>query len=91
VDEGHDLAGTMADSIDRLVGQVQRVSGLMTEIASSSEQQSQGIAQVNQAVSQLDQSTQANAALVEESTAAAGSLRQQAHLLKQSIASFTLA
>jgi len=91
VDEGHDLAGTMADSIDRLVGQVQKVSGLMTEIASSSEQQSQGIAQVNQAVSQLDQSTQANAALVEESTAAAGSLRQQAHLLKQSIASFTLA
>ncbi|WP_230180677.1 methyl-accepting chemotaxis protein [Aquabacterium sp. CECT 9606] len=91
VDQGHGLAGTMAESIDRLVGQVQKVSGLMTEIASSSEQQSQGIAQVNQAVSQLDQSTQANAALVEESTAASGSLRQQALLLQQSVASFKLA
>jgi len=91
VEQGHGLAETMAASIDRLVGQVQKVSGLMTEIASSSEQQSQGIAQVNQAVSQLDQSTQANAALVEESTAAAGSLRQQAQLLQQSVGSFTLA
>jgi methyl-accepting chemotaxis protein len=91
VEQGHGLAGNMADSIDRLVGQVQKVSSLMTEIASSSEEQSQGIAQVNQAVSQLDQATQANAALVEESTAAAGSLRQQAQLLQQSVASFTLA
>ena len=91
VEQGHDLAGSMADAIERLVGQVQKVSGLMTEIASSSEEQSQGIAQVNQAVNQLDQATQANAALVEESTAAAGSLRQQAQLLQQSVASFTLA
>ncbi len=91
VESGHDLAGTMADSIGRLVGQVQKVSGLMTEIACSSEQQSQGIAQVNQAVSLLDQATQANAALVEQSTAAAGSLRQQAQSLQQSVASFKLA
>jgi methyl-accepting chemotaxis protein len=91
VEEGHGLAGTMSEAIDRLVGQVQKVSGLMTEIAASSREQSQGISQVNQAVSQLDQATQANAALVEESTAAAGSLRHQAHVLQQSVASFTLA
>jgi methyl-accepting chemotaxis protein len=91
VEEGHDLAGVMADSIERLVDQVQKVSGLMTEIAASSQEQSQGIAQVNQAVSQLDQTTQANAALVEESTAAAGSLRLQAQKLQESVASFTLA
>ncbi|RZI86159.1 MAG: methyl-accepting chemotaxis protein [Rubrivivax sp.] len=90
VEQGHGLANTMAQSINQLIGQVQRVSLLMTEIASSSAQQSQGIAQVNQAVSQLDQATQANAALVEESTAAAGSLRHQAQLLQQSVALFTL-
>lgn len=90
VEEGHGLAGTMSSSIEHLVGQVQEVSGLLTEIASSSEEQSQGIAQVNQAVCQLDQATQANAALVEESAAAASSLRHQAQLLQQSVSTFTL-
>ncbi|HIV71194.1 MAG TPA: HAMP domain-containing protein [Candidatus Aquabacterium excrementipullorum] len=91
VEEGSALAGVMGDAIERLVDQVQKVNGLMTEIAASSQEQSQGISQVNQAVSQLDQATQANAALVEESTAAAGSLRLQAQKLQDSVASFTLA
>jgi methyl-accepting chemotaxis protein len=91
VDEGYELASNSSQSIERLIGQVQKVSQLMAEIASASEQQSMGIAQVNQAVTQLDQGTQQNAALVEESNAAASSLSEQAQRLQQAVGSFKLA
>ncbi len=71
--------------------QVQRVSQLMGEVASGSSEQSQGIAQVNQAVTVLDQATQQNAALVEESSAAASSLRDQAERLQAAVGTFRLA
>jgi methyl-accepting chemotaxis protein len=62
----------------------------MADIATGSEQQDLGINQVNQAVSQLDEVTQQNAALVEESSAAAASLSDQAMRLQQAVGQFRL-
>jgi methyl-accepting chemotaxis protein len=90
VDQGHELASGAAGSIQSLVDEVQRVSALMSDIATGSEQQNLGISQVNQAVSQLDQTTQQNAALVEQSSAAAASLSDQATRLQQSVSGFRL-
>ncbi|AVS92843.1 methyl-accepting chemotaxis protein [Paracidovorax avenae] len=82
-----DEAGaTMSD----IVQQVQRVSDLIAEIDAATREQSEGIGQVNSAVSQLDQATQQNAALVEESAAAAGSLQQQAVRLTEAVGVFRL-
>jgi hypothetical protein len=75
---------TMSD----IVQSVQRVTDMIGEITAASTEQSTGIAQVNQAVGQLDQMTQQNAALVEESTAAAQSLREQAGQLAQAVSVF---
>ncbi|MDD0811259.1 methyl-accepting chemotaxis protein [Curvibacter sp. RS43] len=82
----HEAGRTMED----IVGAVQRVTTVVSDIANASGEQSQGIALVNQAIGQLDQMTQQNAALVEESAAAAQSLREQAERLTQTVASFTL-
>ena len=82
-----DAAGTAMRDI---VAQVQKVNDLIGEIASAVHEQSSGIGQVNQAVAQMDQVTQQNAALVEESAAAAGSLAQQAQRLTNSVAVFKL-
>ncbi len=83
-----DHAGTtMAD----VVGSVQRVTDIMGEISSASAQQSEGVAQVGEAIIQMDQVTQQNAALVEESAAAAASMQVQAQQLVQSVAVFKLA
>jgi methyl-accepting chemotaxis protein len=91
VEQGYSLATGSAQAFERLVMQVKEVSQLISDIAMSSEQQSMGIAQVNQAVSQLDQGTQQNAALVEESSAAAISLSEQARRLQEAVGSFRLA
>jgi methyl-accepting chemotaxis protein len=91
VDDGYQLAEATARSIDEVIVQVQRVSQLMGEVASGSNEQSQGIAQVNQAVTLLDQATQQNAALVEQSSAAASSLRDQAQRLQAAVGVFRLA
>ncbi len=82
-----DEAGTTMSDI---VQQVQRVSDLIAEIDAATREQSEGIGQVNAAVSQLDQATQQNAALVEESAAAAGSLQQQAVRLTEAVGVFRL-
>lgn len=73
-----------------IVSQVQRVSQLISEISSASREQSTGINQVGEAVTQLDQVTQQNAALVEESAAAADSLKHQAAALARVVSAFTL-
>ncbi len=80
----HD-AGT---AMQEIITSVQRVSDIIDEISSASTQQSQGIGQVNQAVSDLDHMTQQNAALVEQSAAAAASLKDQAQSLTQAMAAF---
>lgn len=69
---------------------MQRVADLMGEIASASQEQSQGIAQVNATVTQMDDATQQNAALVEEAAAAAQSLQDQAGRLAQVVSVFKL-
>ncbi|SAL88359.1 methyl-accepting chemotaxis sensory transducer [Caballeronia arvi] len=64
---------------------IQRVTDIMGEIASASNEQSRGIEQVNQAISQMDEVTQQNAALVEEAAAAAGSMEDQAKQLTAAV------
>ncbi|HBO79760.1 MAG TPA: hypothetical protein DD502_16600, partial [Cupriavidus sp.] len=68
-----------------------RVTDIMGEISAASVEQSAGIEQVNQAVTQMDTVTQQNAALVEQAAAAAGSLEEQAQRLKEAVATFRLA
>jgi methyl-accepting chemotaxis protein len=80
----HNAGGTMQE----IVTGVQRVSDMMGEIAAAASEQSNGIGQVNTAVNHLDQMTQQNAALVEQSAAAAQSLKDQAQRLAQVLASF---
>jgi methyl-accepting chemotaxis protein len=77
-------------SVNEIVSQVKRVSDLINEISSATTEQSSGIALVGNAVNQLDQVTQQNAALVEESAAAAESLRHQAARLTDLVAVFKL-
>ncbi|MEG0677125.1 MAG: methyl-accepting chemotaxis protein [Comamonas sp.] len=82
-----ELAGK---SMDEIVSSVRRVSDLIGEITASSTEQRDGINQVNQAVSNLDQMTQQNAALVEESSAAALSMQEQAQRLSEVVSVFRL-
>jgi methyl-accepting chemotaxis protein len=76
--------------MDDIVAQVRRVHDLIAEIGAATQEQTSGIGQVNQAVTQLDQATQQNAALVEESAAAADSLRGQASKLVEAVSVFKL-
>jgi methyl-accepting chemotaxis protein len=73
-----------------VVDSVNRVTAIVAEISNASQEQSRGIAEVGSAVTQMDQSTQQNAALVEQATAAAQSLQQQAHQLAEVVAGFKL-
>jgi methyl-accepting chemotaxis protein len=77
-------------TMDEIVASVSRVTDIIGEISAAASEQSQGIGQVNAAVNQLDQMTQQNAALVEESTAAAESLKEQARLLAEAVSAFRL-
>jgi len=69
---------------------ISRVTQMMAEISASSLEQSTGIEQVNQAVVQMDEMTQQNAALVEEAAAAAASLHQQTQQLKEAVSVFEI-
>ena len=78
-------------TMDEIVSAIQRVSDIVAEISSASQEQSSGVQQVGDAVSQMDQATQQNAALVEESAAAAENLRSQAQQLVQAVSVFRTA
>ena len=78
-------------AMQEIVSSVQRVGDIIGEITAASGEQSSGIGQVNQAVGDIDRMTQQNAALVEESAAAAQSLREQAARLAQVVSQFRLA
>ena len=91
VETGSRLVGDAGKSMQDIVSQVKRVNDLIAEISSASVEQTQGISQVGEAVTQLDQVTQQNAALVEESAAAADSLKQQAANLAEVVSVFRLA
>jgi methyl-accepting chemotaxis protein len=88
VETGSRLVGDAGQTMGEVVASVQRVTEIIGEISSAAGEQSDGIGQVNVAVTQLDQMTQQNAALVEESAAAAQSLREQATRLTQVVATF---
>ncbi|HEY9026109.1 MAG TPA: methyl-accepting chemotaxis protein [Burkholderiaceae bacterium] len=88
VEAGSHLVGEAGATMDDVVAQVRRMTDLMGEINASSAEQTTGIVQVNAAVASIDHGTQQNAALVEESAAAAESLKQQAAGLLQLVAAF---
>ncbi|MGH6646803.1 methyl-accepting chemotaxis protein [Aquabacterium sp.] len=91
VQAGNDQVGHAGTAIQDIMFQVQRVNDLVGEISSASSEQSQGIGQIGSAVHQMDEVTQQNAALVEESAAAAESLKVQAGQLLQTVSRFKLA
>ena len=90
VDAGSRLVQDAGATMGKVVESVQRVTAIVTEISNASQEQSTGIAEIGTAVSQMDQVTQQNAALVEESAAAAASLRTQAQQLVQAVSIFQL-
>ena len=90
VEGGSKLVADAGRTMTEIVGSVQRVSDIIGEITAAAAEQSQGIGEVNASVSQLDQMTQQNAALVEQSAAAAESLREQASRLATTVASFRI-
>ncbi|MDB5992123.1 MAG: methyl-accepting chemotaxis sensory transducer [Herbaspirillum sp.] len=85
------LVGQTGSTMTEIVDSVQRVSDIMAEISAAGREQSIGIDQINQAVGQMDNATQQNAALVEQAAAAAASLREQAGRLVQTVSVFKLA
>ncbi|KOC88801.1 methyl-accepting chemotaxis protein [Winslowiella iniecta] len=88
VDAGSLLVESAGTTMSDIVGAVTRVTDIMGEIASASDEQSRGIDQVGEAVTEMDRVTQQNAALVEESASAAVALEQQASRLSQAVAVF---
>ncbi|PXW94719.1 methyl-accepting chemotaxis protein [Sphaerotilus hippei] len=91
VELGHARVSEAGQTISGVVDHVRRVNDLIAEMSAASLAQESGMTQVNAAVSQIDQSTQQNAALVEQTAAAAGSLRQQALRLSETVGAFRLA
>ena len=90
VDSGAALAERAGQTMAEVTQAVRRVTDIMGEISAASHEQSSGIEQVNRAVSQMDEVTQQNAALVEQAAAAAASMADQARELKAAVAVFAL-
>ncbi|MEO3691259.1 methyl-accepting chemotaxis protein [Roseateles sp. DJS-2-20] len=88
VEAGSRHVAEAGQAMSDILDQVRKVNDLITEIASTADEQSRGIDQINAAVTQMDQVTQQNAALVEESAAAASSLSQQAESLSRAVSAF---
>ncbi|RJG11249.1 methyl-accepting chemotaxis protein [Massilia cavernae] len=88
VDAGGKLVDQAGATMAEIVASITRVTDIMSEIASASIEQTSGIEQINQAISQMDEVTQQNAALVEEAAAAAGSLQEQAAALAEVVSVF---
>ncbi|CAH0354207.1 methyl-accepting chemotaxis protein [Aquabacterium sp. CECT 9606] len=91
VEQGTVLVDQAGKTMGEIVGSIRRVSDIVAEITSASVEQSLGISQVGEAIGQMDTATQQNAALVEESAAAAESLKGQARQLVQAVAVFKMA
>jgi methyl-accepting chemotaxis protein len=90
VEDGSKLVGEAGHTTQEIVTSIKRVTDIMAEISAASLEQSGGIEQVNTAITQMDDVTQQNAALVEEAAAAAESLEEQAQQLVQMVAKFKL-
>jgi methyl-accepting chemotaxis protein len=85
VDDGSVLVTQSGQTLDQIVSSVKKVSDIVAEIAAASREQSIGIEQVNKAVTQMDEMTQQNAALVEQATAASHAMAEQARTLNDSM------
>jgi hypothetical protein len=90
VEQGTVLVDKAGSTMTEIVGSIRRVTDTMGEISAASAEQSLGVAQVGEAVTQMDQTTQQNAALVEQMAAAASSLKSQAQDLVSVVATFKL-
>lgn len=90
IEDGNRLVGQSGQTMDRIVESIKRVSGIMGDIASASAEQSSGVQEINKAISDMDEMTQQNAALVEESAAAAESMKVQASHLEEQVSTFVL-
>ena len=90
VDHGSQLVDDAGKTMDEIVTSIRHVTDIMSEISAASQEQSTGIDLVNQAIGQMDQMTQQNAALVEQAAAAAESLQDQADTLAQTVSVFKL-
>ncbi|CAA2109827.1 methyl-accepting chemotaxis protein [Variovorax paradoxus] len=90
VEAGSRQVAEAGRTMEEIVGSVKRVTDIMGEISSASQEQTSGIEQINQAITQMDQVTQQNAALVEEASAAAQSLQEQAGSLVDAVRVFRL-
>ena len=90
VEQGSQLVDKAGGTMEEVVTAIRRVTDIMGEISAVSKEQASGVAQVGEAITQMDQTTQQNAALVEQSAAAAASLQTQAGELVNAVAVFTL-
>jgi len=90
VENGSSLVEDAGRTMEEIVNAIKRVTDIMSEISAASVEQSQGIEQVNATIAQLDEMTQQNAALVEQATAAAGAMEEQARLLMHAVSVFRL-
>lgn len=90
VDNGVKLVGSTGEALIRIVAAFAGISDLVGEMASSAQAQATGIAQINVAINQMDQSTQQNAAMVEEATAASYSLAKEADTMAELVSKFSL-
>jgi methyl-accepting chemotaxis protein len=90
VEQGTTLVDRAGTTMTEVVGAIQRVTDIMGEISAASSEQASGVSQIVEAITHMDQTTQQNAALVEEMAAAASSLRSQAHDLVQAVSVFRL-
>lgn len=90
IQDGMNLVDSADETLGRLTNHVQDVNAIIAEISQASQEQSDGVSQINVAVGQIDTTTQQNAALVEESAAAAMSLQSQASALTHTVSAFKL-
>jgi methyl-accepting chemotaxis protein len=90
VEEGSSLVSQSGQTLERIVGSVKKVSDIIAELAASSREQLSGIEQVNRAVSQLDQMTQQNAALVEQASAASNTMAGRSHAMSEMLDHYRL-
>ncbi|EJF1946315.1 Tar ligand binding domain-containing protein [Salmonella enterica] len=90
IEQGSEEVIAAGSTMNEIVDAVKRVTDIMLDIAAASDEQSRGIVQVSQAISEMDKVTQQNASLVEEASAAAASLEEQAARLTQAVDAFHL-
>ncbi len=90
VQAGAELAGNAGKTMGEIIQAIQRVTTITAEISNASTEQSSGIQEVSLAMTQMDDATQRNAALVEEASAAAQSLEQQALTLRDAVSIFRI-